>query len=79
MAGAALVFAFHFLPQPWPVNSRFFCLSYPGQSHNPVHHHVDSSRLCLDQGENSVLFAVRRQDGLCSQEDSGSPSAQVIS
>lgn len=79
MAEATILFAFHFSPPLMAGNSGFFCLSYPGQSHNPLHHHVDSFRLCLDQGENSVLFAVRRQDELYSQEDSGSPSAQVIS
>lgn len=68
-----------FPPPPRGQEQQVFCLSYPGQSHNPLHHHVDSFRLCLDRGENSVLSAVGREDWLYSQEGSGSPSVQVIS
>lgn len=72
MATASVLFLFRFRPWPHGQEQQVFCPSYPGQSHNPVHHHVDSFRLCLDQVENSVLLAVRREDSLFSQEGSGS-------
>lgn len=35
VAEATILFVFHFLPPPMAGNGGFFCLSYPGQSHNP--------------------------------------------